>query len=90
MKRFIVGLAVAGFMTLAPAADAAIRQVTEIYYYDSTYTVQLGYMIMYCDGSTYSEGQKTRYQERYYTDWCPGSALDDEPLSTEVTDAPHG
>ncbi|MBN1207263.1 MAG: hypothetical protein JXB05_20430 [Myxococcaceae bacterium] len=88
MKRLIAGLAVAASMMLAMAptsASAAVQQVIEIYYYDSTYTVQLGFKIIYCDGSMYSEGQATRYQERYYTDWCPGSALTGgRPSTTEA------
>jgi hypothetical protein len=86
MKRFIAGLAVSASMLLAMVPNAANAvgrtQVTETYYYDSTYTVQLGYRIIYCDGSVYSEGQVTRYRETYYTDWCPGGALTGEQSSS--------
>jgi len=78
MKRFVAGLAVVAAWVLAMAPTpiaAAVRQVTEVYYYsDATYTVEVGYMIIYCNGTTYSEGQKTTYQQRYYMDWCAGGS----------------
>lgn len=68
---FLLGVfsvaAVAGFFVAGEALALPSNEVETTYYSDATYSTQIGYRILFCNGSRYQEGTTSIYKQVYST-----------------------
>lgn len=59
--------ALAGFFVGGEALALPPNEVETFYFSDGTYSNQVGYRILFCNGSRYQEGTTTIYKQVYST-----------------------